>query len=119
VSRQEIDDYLAGVPAGQREALEDLRATLRDLLPEAAEGLSYGIPAFRLPDGPAVAGFAAFKKHLGYYPHSGQVIAALSEELADFSTSAGTIRFTPERPLPDALVEMLVATRLSQIAAAT
>ena len=111
----EIDAYIAQRPADQQQALQELRATLRDLVPHGEECLSYGVPAIRLPDGPVVAGFAAFTRHLGYYPHSGDVVAAMSEELQDYSTSAGTIRFSAADPLPSALVARLVAARLAEI----
>lgn len=115
MSSDEVDQYLATVDPQQRDTLESLRRTLRDLLPDAAEGLSYGVPAFRLPDGRVVAGFAAFTRHLGYYPHSEVVISRLAEQLVDYSTSAGTVRFTTDHPLSDSLVGELVRIRLEQL----
>ena len=115
MASEDVDAYIAQRPADQRRALEDLRATLRALVPEGEECLSYGVPAIRLPQGPVVAGFAAFKRHLGYYPHSGDVVSSLAEDMQGYSTSAGTIRFTPDDPLPTELVGRLVAARLAEI----
>jgi len=61
-------------PSAQR--LQKLRQTIRDILPDAEEVIPYGMPAFRL-NGKVIAGFAAFKNHLAYLPHSGSVLAAL------------------------------------------
>lgn len=111
----EVDDYLAGAPEPHRSTLTSLRATLRELLPEAQEGLSYGVPAFKL-DGETVAGYAYFANHCSYFPHSGAVLTQLADELNDFEWSKGTLRFAPGSPLPEHLVRRLVETRLGQLA---
>lgn len=113
MSRADVDAYLEGVEEPKRSTLAELRALLRSLLPEAEECISYGIPAYRL-GGKVIAGFAAFKEHLSYFPHSGSVLPALGEELAGYSTSRGTLRFAVDEPLPRALVERLVAVRVAQ-----
>ena len=75
--------------------------------------MSYGVPAFRL-QGKVVAGFAAFKNHLSYLPHSGSVFPALKEELGQYKTTTGALHFPIDAPLPKALVERLVSVRISQ-----
>lgn len=109
-----VDDYLAGLDDDRRAALQDLRATLRDLLPGADEGLSYGVPVFRI-DGRPVAGYSAAARHLSYLPHSGEITTALADELAGFATSKGAVKFTVDEPLPRALVERLVQARLGEL----
>lgn len=109
-----IDDYLARVPDGQRQALESLRRTIRELVPEAEEAFSYAMPAFRVKGRPLIA-FAAAKTHCALYPMSGRAVAAFANELASFSTSKGTIRFTPERPLPQRLLRRIVQWRLAEM----
>jgi len=69
-----VDAYLSVLPPDQSAALRALRTTLRSLLPEAVECMSYAMPGFRMPGGKMAAGYAAFKRHLGLYPHSGSVI---------------------------------------------
>jgi uncharacterized protein YdhG (YjbR/CyaY superfamily) len=64
-----------------------------------------------------VAGYAGFRQHCGYYPHSGGIIPKLSQETAGFKTSKSGILFTPDHPLPDALVMLLVEARENEIAA--
>ena len=110
----EIDSYLEGLPADQREALEALRRRVAELVPEAEEAISYGMPAFRYRKRPLV-GYKAAKEHLSFFPMSPAVIDAHAEDLAEWSTSKGTIRFTPDHPIPDDLLASLVATRVSEL----
>jgi uncharacterized protein YdhG (YjbR/CyaY superfamily) len=116
-----IDAYLANRPADQQLALGQLRATLRSLLPDAIEVISYAMPGFRLPGakGKVVAGFAGFARNCGYYPHAGNIIPAFATELdaLGFKHTDGAIQFTPAQPLPDDLVARLVAARLKDISA--
>ncbi len=114
VSEAEIDAYLAGLDEPKRSTLEALRQTIRDIVPEAEQCIAYGMPAFRL-HGKVVAGFAAFTKHLSYLPHSGSVIPQLPAETAGYTTTAGTLHFPIDRPLPRELVEKLIAVRLRQV----
>jgi uncharacterized protein YdhG (YjbR/CyaY superfamily) len=109
-----IDDYLEALDEPTRSTLRALRATLRDLLPHAEECLAYGAPAFKV-DGKTIAGFAAYKHHLSYLPHSGSVLASLGDELAGYATSKGALKFAVDTPLPRSLVEKLVAARLREL----
>ena len=114
MSQQEVDEYLANLEEPKRTTLQALRHTIRSIIPEADEGISYGMPAYRLR-GKVVAGFAAFKNHLSYLPHSGSVFAEIPEDLAGYVTSKGALQFPVERPLPKALVKKLIAIRLRQV----
>jgi uncharacterized protein YdhG (YjbR/CyaY superfamily) len=111
VSAQEIDQYLAALDEDKRATLAVLRQRILDVLPEAEQGISYGVPAFKVR-GKTIAGFAAFKNHLSYLPHSGSVFPRLKNELQGYSTSTGALRFDIGRPLPAPLVEKLIAVRL-------
>ena len=113
----EVDTYLAALPADQRAALGDLRDQLRAALPAARECISYAMPGFRMPGGKMVAGYAAFARHLGLYPHSGGVIPGFADECAalGFKTSKSGVLFTPAQPLPVDLVQRIVAARLAEI----
>jgi uncharacterized protein YdhG (YjbR/CyaY superfamily) len=112
-----MDEYLAAVGADQRAALERLRQTIRNVVPKAQEGLSYGLAAFRLDGRPLVA-FGASANHCALYPMSAATVAAHKEELKPYETSKGTIRFQPNNPLPVALVRKLVQARLAESLAA-
>ena len=111
-----VDEHLGALPQPQRDTLTSLRATLRALLPDAEECISYNMPCFKV-DGVAVAGFDGFKNHCSYFPHSGNVVSELTG-LPSWSTVAtkGTLQFPVDRPLPKTLVRQLVRLRLREIA---
>ena len=113
MSAEEIDDYLRGVEEPKRRTLEALRGTILEVVPDAEQGISYGMPAFRL-HGTTIAGFAAFKDHLSYLPHSGTVLGQLADELAGYTMTKGSLHFPVDRPLPKAVVTRLIAVRLSE-----
>jgi uncharacterized protein YdhG (YjbR/CyaY superfamily) len=106
-----IDAYLATLPADQREALQRLRVQIAGLLPGAEETISYGMPAFKL-DGRAVVWFAGWKDHCSIYPLTDTFRAANADALKAYGRTKGSLHFTPDAPLPDALVESLVRARL-------
>lgn len=105
-----VEKYLAGVPKESRAALEKLRQTIKSIVPDAVETISYQIPTFKL-DGRMLVSYAAFTEHLSFFPGAGPV-EAHEKELKPFPTSKGTIRFTPERPLSATLIRKLVKTRI-------
>jgi uncharacterized protein YdhG (YjbR/CyaY superfamily) len=113
----EIDAYLAAVPDGARAALEDLRATIAEVAPDALEALAYGVPAFRYRGRPLVS-FGAARSHCAFYVQSPALMDAHRDELAGYDTSKGTIRFQASQPLPRELVTMLVRGRMAETDAA-
>ena len=113
MSSAEVDDYLSNLEEPKRATLQCLRQTIIEVIPEAEEGISYGLPAFRV-SGKVVAGFGAFKNHLSYLPHSGSVFPELADEVAPYQTSKGALQFPVDSPLPRRLVEHLVAVRMAQ-----
>ena len=112
--QEQHDAYLAALPDDQREALAALGERIRALAPDAEPGLSYGAPAYRLAGRP-LAGFSAAKAHLSYLPFSPDVIAGLTDRLADWPRSKGAVRFTPEHPLSDEVLAALVAARRAEL----
>jgi uncharacterized protein YdhG (YjbR/CyaY superfamily) len=109
---RDMDDYLAGVPAKARASLEKLRRMIKAAAPEATEYISYQIPAFR--DKYMLVGFAAFPKHCSFFVMSTKVMRAHAADLKGLDTSAGTIRFPHDQPLPARLVKKLVKARLTE-----
>ena len=105
-----IDEYLATVSDDQRVALEKLRQMIRTAAPQAEECISYGIAAFR--QGAMLVGFGATKKHCAFYLMSSSMVDMFRDDLADYDTSKGTIRFPANKPLPVPLVRKLVKARL-------
>jgi uncharacterized protein YdhG (YjbR/CyaY superfamily) len=114
VAAAEVDAYLAALGEPERSTLEALRRSILRVVPDAEQGLSYRMPAFKVK-GKTVAGFAAFTNHLSYLPHSGTVLATLGNEVATYDTSKGSLRFAADEPLPEALVEQLVHTRMAEL----
>jgi uncharacterized protein YdhG (YjbR/CyaY superfamily) len=105
-----VDDYVASCPDDVQEILSRIRATVRSVLPDAEERISYQMPTITL-DGRALVHFAAWKHHIGLYPLP-EVDHELQAELAPYETGKGTARFPLNRPVPYDLIEKLV-TRLA------
>lgn len=108
-----VEEYLAGLDEPKQSTLRQLRSTILEVIPEAEECISYGLPAYRI-GGKVIAGFAAFTQHLSYVPHSGSVFPELGPKLAPYATTKGSLHFPVDKPLPKALVRQLVKVRLRQ-----
>ena len=108
-----VDDYLAGLSAEDRAALQKIRRVVHATAPGAEECISYGMPAFRLK-GRLIAGFRAAAGHCSFHPMSGETVATLEAELAGYQTSRGTVRFASRSGLPATLIRKLVKTRIAE-----
>jgi len=113
MSEEEIDAYLAALEEPKQSTLRELRRTILGIVPDAEQCISYRMPAFRLR-GKVIAGFAAFKNHLSYLPHSGSVLPELRDEVAAYEMTPGSLHFPVDSPLPQALVKKLIDVRISQ-----
>ncbi len=111
-----IDEYLAAMDPEPRAALEKLRKVIRSAVPKAEEYIGYGLAAFRL-DGKPIAGMGAGASHCAYYPMSGSVVETLKNDLTNYETSKGAVRFSVKKPLPASLVRKLIRARIAEIAA--
>ncbi len=112
-----IDAYLATVGAPQKEALERICWITRQVVPGAEEALSYGMPAFKYRQRPLL-GFTAKQHHLSLHPFSPSAVDAVKGELGAFAVSKGTIRFSPDSPIPEDILKRIIAARLKEIVAA-
>ncbi len=106
-----IDEYIASFPPDIRRTLRGLRAAIRAAAPSAGEKISYGIPTFTLNGN--LVHFAAFEKHISFFPTSSGV-RAFRRELTAFGLSKGTIRFPKDRPLPLRLIARIVKFRVAE-----
>ncbi len=113
MSANEIDDYLDALEEPKRATLSQLRDTIMAIVPDAEQGISYGMPAFKVR-GKTIAGFAAFKNHLSYLPHSGSVIPKLVKETQGYTFTSGSLHFAIDQPLPKTLVKKLLAVRMDE-----
>ena len=110
---QTIDEYLAATKPDQRRTLAKLRRTIHAVAPKVEECISYGIPAFRL-NGRSLVFFGAWANHCSFYPGSSRMLKKFRDDLKNFQITKGTIRFSPDNPLPLALVKKLVKARVAK-----
>ncbi len=100
-------------PSPHRETMLEMRNRIFEIIPDAEEVVSYGMPAFKL-DGRVLAGLLANKKHVGYYPFSGSILHLFPEELAKFSTTKSAIHVPVDKPLAKGLIKKLIKARINQ-----
>ena len=106
-----VDEYLSALKSSQCAELSRIRSIIKRIAPEATETISYGMPTYMVA-GKRLIYFAAFKNHMSLFGSLGEV----EEKLGDYKLShRGTVQFTEEHPLPDALIEEIVRTRLREI----
>ncbi len=109
---KDVDRYLANIPEPARSTLETLRQTIRDIVPEAEELISYQMPAFKYHG--MLVGLAAFKAHCSFFTMNSTLVETMKEELKSYKTSAGTIQFPMDKPLPSSLVKKIVKARMKE-----
>ena len=109
---ESVPEYIARYPASVQKSLKKLRATIKKAAPKAKEVISYGIPAYKM-DEPLVY-FAAYAKHIGFYPTS-TGIKAFPKELAKYKTSKGAVQFPIDEEIPWTLVTKIVKHRISAL----
>lgn len=108
-----VDEYLAGVPEPQRTTLKKVRAVIQSVLPaEATEVISYRIPCVKYKG--MLLGYAAFAHHCSLFGMSGTLLGPMKEDLKNYSTSKGTIRFAVDKPLPATLIKKLVKSAIAE-----
>ncbi len=108
-----VDEYFENIKGPGREMLAKMRSIIRSVVPaDAAEVISYGIPAFK--QNKVLVWYAAFANHCSLFP-GGSVLNEMKGELDGFVTSKGTIQFPIETPLPVTLVKQIVKKRLAQV----
>lgn len=106
-----VTGYYESLPEPKRATLLETRRRILDLVPDAQERMSYGLPAFAV-GGRVVAGLGAFTAHLAYLPHSGTVLAALGPLIADYPHTKSSLHFAVDRPLEVSLLRALLDERL-------
>lgn len=106
-----IDEYIAGFPGDVREILEKVRLTIREAAPEAAETINYAIPTFTLNGN--LVHFAAFKKHIGFYP-TPSGMEKFKNELAGYESAKGSVRFPLNKAIPYDLIRKMVKFRVEE-----
>ena len=111
MSAADIDAYLAAVPEPKKSTLEEMRRRILAIVPEAEQKISYQMPAFAVGR-KVVAGFAAFKNHLAFLPHSGRVLSQLDRELEGFVRTLSSLHFAIDQPLSEELIAALIEAKM-------
>lgn len=108
---ENIDQYIAGFPAEVQERLQQIRAIVREAAPGAEERIKYRMPTFELLGN--LVHFAAFQRHIGFYP-TPSAIAAFKKELASYKSGRGSVQFPLNQPLPLSLIRRMVNFRVKE-----
>jgi uncharacterized protein YdhG (YjbR/CyaY superfamily) len=106
-----IDEYIAGFPQDIREIMEQCRMTIKEAAPLATEVISYGMPAYKLNG--ILVWFAAYSKHLGFYPKASG-IEMFKKELSTYKSAKGSVQFPLDKPLPLELIAEIVKFRVAE-----
>jgi uncharacterized protein YdhG (YjbR/CyaY superfamily) len=108
-----VDEYLDNLPEPAQSALKHIRKVIQSVVPkEATEVISYGMPMFKFRG--MLVGYAAFKNHCSLFPTGSSVVDQFAKELEPYSRDKGTIRFTPDKPLPDSLIKKIAKARVAE-----
>jgi uncharacterized protein YdhG (YjbR/CyaY superfamily) len=109
-----VDEFLAEVPADKRAALKHLRAAIKAAAPKATEGISYGVPTFKLGGRPLVS-FGSAKTHCSFYLMSYAAMRSQAAALKGYKLGKGSVQFPADKPLPATLVRRLVKARIAEL----
>lgn len=104
-----IDEYIANFPVDTQQILEQCRLAIKEAVPQATEVISYGMPAFKLNG--ILVWFAAYTKHIGFYPHNSGIVA-FKKELSIYKRGKGSVQFPIDRPMPIELITEIVKFRV-------
>ena len=107
---QTIEEYFKNATTSQKAEYERIRKIVKEIVPEAEESISYGIPTFKYKTRPLIY-FGAYPNHMSLYGG----IDFVREKLGDFKLSKGTVQFTEDKPVPEAIIKEMVTKRLAQI----
>ena len=108
------DEYLMHIDEPQRSLMQNIRNMIKSTCPPAAEVISYGMPAFKYKWRPLVW-YAVAKDRCSFYPWTNSVVVRFKNELEKFTTWKGTIRFTPDNPIPTWLIKKIVKLKMEEI----
>ncbi len=110
-SYKTISKYIENFPKDVQKTLRQIRSTLKKAVPKSSEAIKYGIPT--IVGSKNIVHFAAYKKHIGFYPGS-SAIKIFQKELAKYKISKGTVRFPLDKPLPLGLIAKITKFRAKE-----
>jgi uncharacterized protein YdhG (YjbR/CyaY superfamily) len=106
-----VDEFINALPERERKIMSELRILIQKSAPKAEEGLSYGVPAFKLEG--FIACYSAFKNHYSLFP-TPSAIVAFKEKLKEYELSKGTIKFTYTKPIPKKLIADIIKFKVKE-----
>ena len=109
-----VDEYTASLSGAEQAAVQHVHDIARALAPDAEQAVYYGMPCLKY-NGKGLVSVMAAKKFLSLYPFSNLDSVITADALTGFETTTGSIHFTPDRPLPDALLRQIITGRLQRI----
>jgi uncharacterized protein YdhG (YjbR/CyaY superfamily) len=109
---QSVEEYIATQPEDKQAALEHLRQLIRSVAPQAEEGISYQMPMYKYHG--MLVGFAAHTNHCSFTTANATTLETFRDDLKGYKFSPSTVQFTPEKPLPDALLERIIRLRMAE-----
>lgn len=112
----DVDAYIEALPADKRAVMAQLREILTTAAPEAAEAISYKMPALKI-NNRFFMSYDAFKSHFSLFPSTDGMIELLGDELTRYLSGKGTLRFDADKPLPADLIKRIVEIRLAEFRA--
>jgi uncharacterized protein YdhG (YjbR/CyaY superfamily) len=108
-----VDEYINSFPLEVQQRLKQLRATIRENAPGAAETIAYQMPAYKFKSKPLVY-FGAYQSHIGFYAtpigHS-----EFADELSQYKQGKGSVQFPMDKPMPLDLIARMVRFRMSNV----
>ena len=107
----DIDEYISSFPIETQIILEQVRATIKEVAPQAEEVISYGMPAFKLNG--MLVWFAGYKHHIAFYPKA-SAIAAFKKELSVYKGAKGSVQFPLTKPMPLEIIKRMVEYRITE-----
>lgn len=113
-----VDQYIQAAPAAQASRLSILRSLIKEEVPEALEGLSYKMPAYKLK-GKVLVYFSTFENHIGVYPRTALVESGLGDQLSAHASGKGSLHFRHDQEFPTELIRSVVKTRCAEVLAKT
>jgi uncharacterized protein YdhG (YjbR/CyaY superfamily) len=114
MSKAEVTAHLKKFDKPQRDALQAVRETIAEVLPDAEEVIKYGIPTFTV-NGKGIFGYDGFKKHNSLFPYSGSFNQLFHDELKGYEQTKSSIHFAIHKPFPKTLLKKLVKARLKML----
>lgn len=108
-----VDQYINNFDGEVRERLNQMRTLILDIVPNASEGFSYAMPAYKL-NGKVLVYFAGYKNHVGFYatPTGHEKFA---RKLSAYKQGRGSVQFPNDKPLPIKLIEEIVLFRAGEV----